>query len=104
MSVCLGRGTMVEDFRQGGMEHWERDCLKMAVKILANWSAQSPSTLPVTPSGPAALRGFTALKTLLTSCISTVKVWLSRGVDCSVGPRWWFNLEAGEEVVKLLRQ
>src|SRR4029434_7115487 len=67
---------IVEDFRQGGIKHWDRDWLNMLVNTPASWSAQSLSTLPVTPSGPAAFLGFTARRTRLTSCACTVRVWL----------------------------
>ncbi|MED6284881.1 hypothetical protein CHARACLAT_023393 [Characodon lateralis] len=74
---------MMEDLRRSGMEHWVRDWLKMLVKTPASWSPQSLSTLPVTPSGPAAFQWFTALRTggillSLISCACTVKVWLRR--------------------------
>ncbi len=46
----LGKGTMVEDFKQGGMVDWDRDWLKILVKTPASWSAQSFSTRPETSS------------------------------------------------------
>lgn len=72
----MGSGTIVADFRQGGMMDWESEVLKMLVKTPASWSAHSLRTLPVTPSGPAAFLGFTACRTALTSCSFTVRLEL----------------------------
>lgn len=52
---------MVEAFRQGGTVVWDKDRLNILVKTPVSWFAQSFSTLPVTPSGPAAFLWFTVL-------------------------------------------
>ena len=54
--LFFGKGTMVEVFRQGGTVDQDRDWLRILVKTPASWSAQSFSTRPETPSGPAAFR------------------------------------------------
>ena len=71
----------MEDFRQGGILHWDRDW-NISVKTSTSWSAQSLSTLPVTPSGPAAFLGFTARSVRLTSCACTVKTSLLGAGGC----------------------
>ena len=76
MVVFLGSGTIVADFRHGGMKDWDSDSLKILVKTPASWSAHSLRTLLVTPSGPAAFPGFTALSVHLTSCSCTVRLEL----------------------------
>ena len=46
-----------------------RERLKILVKMMrVSWGAHALSTLPGTPSGPAAFLGFTARSTCLTSC------------------------------------
>lgn len=44
----FGIGMIVDDFRQGGIRHWDREWLKMWVKTSASWSAQSLNTLTMT--------------------------------------------------------
>lgn len=57
----LGKGIIIDDFRQDGTADCESDLLKMMVKIPASWSAQSFNTHPGMPSRPAAFTGFMAL-------------------------------------------
>lgn len=70
----VGTGIIVDDFRQGGIMHWDRDWLKMEVKTSSSWSAQSLNTLTVTPSGPADFLEFTTHGVHITSCARTVWV------------------------------
>ena len=72
MGDFFGTGIIVADFRQGGMTAWARERLKILVKVGASWLAHALSTLPGTPSGPAAFLGFTARNTRLTLCSCTV--------------------------------
>lgn len=60
-----GTGMIVADVRQDGMTVWSRERLKILVKMRGS-GGQVLSTLPGTPSGPAALLGFTARSTRLT--------------------------------------
>lgn len=64
---------MVADFTQGGMMADVNERLKIFVKTPASWSAQALSTLPDTPSGPAAFLVYTFLSTSLTSCFCRIK-------------------------------
>ncbi|KAG5269806.1 hypothetical protein AALO_G00206360 [Alosa alosa] len=65
---------MVEDFKQDGTVNWESDRSKILVKTPTSWSAQTFSTRPQMPSGPAAFGGLTARSVRLTSCSSTVRM------------------------------
>lgn len=67
LMVFFGTRMMVEDFRQGGTVACAKDRLNILVKTPVSWTAQSFSTLPVTPSGSAAFLGFTVLSMNLTS-------------------------------------
>ena len=91
---------MVEDFRQDGTMDWESDRLKILVKTPASWSAQSPTDAVGTSCLPR-----------VDSPQHTPHVMLFHSEDdVVVGCRmwhcclWWFYLEAGKEVVQLLRQ
>ena len=75
----------VEDLRRAGTWHVSREVLKMVVNTGDNWSAQCLRVAGNTESGPAALRGFCLLKSLLTSLSS-----MERAVTVVVGrPLGW---------------
>ena len=77
MVVFLASGTVVVDFRHGGMKNWDSDSLEILVKFPASWPAHSLRTLLVTPSGP--FLGFSSL--YLTSCFCTVRLELLQSRD-----------------------
>ncbi|XP_016382121.1 uncharacterized protein LOC107719253 [Sinocyclocheilus rhinocerous] len=103
--VFFGSGIIAADFRQDGMVAVDRDMLKIFVKTAESWSAHSLSALPVTPCGPAAFLGLTALSTLLTLCSCTVNVCMSVGDGCGRCDRLSrSHLEAGKKAVEFLCQ
>ena len=80
--LFFGTGMIVDDLRQEGTTPWARDRLNSFVRIGVSWSAQSLSTRPGIPSGPAAFLGFTAFSAHLTSCsVRTVKLVVVQGAD-----------------------
>lgn len=74
----------METFRQGGTVDWDRDRLKILVKIPASWSAQSFNTRPEMPSGPVAFLRSTACSMRLTSQSSSVRMKLLWAADDDV--------------------
>lgn len=86
MLVFIGSGTMIEDFRQGRVVDWDRDWLKILVKTLDNWTAQSISTCPEAELGPAAFLMFTALSVHRPQC--TPHFILLHGEDVAAVD-WW---------------
>ena len=82
---------MVEALKQAGSLQVSRDVLKIPVNTGDNWSAQCFRVAGETASGSAALRGFCALKSQLTS-----PSWMERVVKggrgvhrlCACGESW----------------
>ena len=64
---AFGTGTMVDVLRHVGMVACDSEMIQMSAMTDASWFAQSLSTLPGTPSGPAALQGFILCRVFLTS-------------------------------------
>ena len=89
----LGRGTMIEDFRQGGTVDLERDLLKILLKTPAGWSAQSFSICPETPSGLPWVYG--------PQCAPHLTLLHCEG-EVAMGCIWLLCFEVGEEEVQLL--
>ena len=63
----LGTGMMVVSLRDVGMTDWDKERLKMTVYMPPRCSELALRKRPGIPSGPAALRLLTWLKTLLRS-------------------------------------
>ena len=84
----LGTGMLVADFRHEGMMAFDREMLKILMKIPASWSAHAWSTLLGAPSGPAASLRLTDLSICLSSCSCSVGVWVVKaegGGDTEAG-------------------
>lgn len=84
----LDRGRMIADFRQGGILACAKNVLKIFVQTSVSWSEHALSSLPGTPSGPAAFLWFTALSTCLTLCCYTARgfMLLSDGISVFLTP------------------
>lgn len=67
ISVFLGTGTMVADLKHLGTMHCDSERLKMFVNASVSCSTQSLSTLPGTPSEPAAFLGLVLRSAHVTS-------------------------------------
>ena len=63
----LGTRTMVAILKHVVTADWDKERLNMSVNTPASWSAHALRTRLGMLSGPAALRGLTRLKVLLTS-------------------------------------
>lgn len=71
VSDLLGTGMMMEDLYIRGTTAWDSERLKMSVYTPASCYPQAFSTLGCTPSGPAALCGFTFFRAFRTCvCVS----------------------------------
>lgn len=99
--VFFGSWIIAADFRQDGMVAVDRDMLKIFVKIAESWSAQSLNTFPITPCGPAAFFGLTALSTLLTLC-SCIVNWGTCPLGVGVGDVIVFNAFTSKRAKKQL--
>lgn len=87
VSDLLGTGMMMEDLYIRGTTAWDSERLKMSVYTPASCYPQAFSTLGCTPSGPAALCGFTFFRAFRTCvCVCHLKDCV-RGVT---GSFWWW--------------